>query len=370
MDYFIKEVEDIVSASNSYIEVFAESSIGLIDSTNKLHTLESKLFLEEGKGDSNIVSRLKTNLKALFSKVTDLIVNLFTKLKSSTKRRKVEAMGKKLDKMSKLGIDLGKIRLRIPNIIEYDSFVYTVLKKYVDKFELTGYNAILGATSTPYNEIETLTKSIEDMTSRLSSDSFTSNDIEKVLSSVYAEYPDLAYNYRITPGANLKTIERTRTAPGMYKESVSALATVGAAYYGATTVISYTLKAITTYADMKKFDANAPSKIKIEEVTVSSLYRRTMNMKLDAQENRLKKIVNNAASSVTKDMTLQEFSSGTHSNQDLIEQARDICKLINAYAKFELAELNYYYDILIEIDSKLSIKNAKQAEDAIIVNKE
>lgn len=367
MDFLLEDLNNDIAITNEMISEFVQSSINTINKIQYINTIESEYFTE--KADNKVLDKLKNTIKNIFSKITELITNLFSKMKASSKRQKVEAMGKKLDKISKLGVDLGKIRLRIPNIMEYDSFVYTVIKEYVSKFNTTGYNAALGASSTSYNKISVLTTSVEDTASRISSGKFTSSDIDEVLSSVYLKYPDLAYTYRTTPGANLETIERIRTAPGVYRESVS-INTLASAYIIGSTVISYVLDGITTYADAKKFKNSAPSKIKIEELTVSSLYRRAMNMKLDAEENRLKKIVNNAVTSVTKDMTLQEFSSGKHSNEDLINQAKDMCDLINAYTKFEMAELNYYYDILIEIDTKLSIKNAKMMEDKFVADKE
>ncbi len=370
MDSFIEEIITEINHSNDEIRSFTNSSIDLLNSMIIIDNLENDYFVEASKESSKptILNKIKESIEKLFKKVDTLITNIFAKMKASAKRRKVENMGKKLNKVSKLGIDLGKIRLRIPNIMEYDSFVYTVLQEYMTKFTTTGYNAALGLSSAPYAKIEVLIKSVEDMASIIASDKFTSNDIDEVLTSIYTKYPDIAFKYRTKPGANLATIKRLRTAPGVYREFVTPTIITNGIVIG-DTLISYTLQGIKTYADAKKFKSNAPDKIKLEEVTVGSLYRRTMNMKLDTEENRLKKILNNSASVVTKDMTLQEFSNGKNANENLIQQAKGMCELINAYMKLEMAELNYYYDILIEIDSKLTVKNAKEMEDKIIIDK-
>lgn len=93
-------------------------------------------------------------------------------------------------------------------------------------------------------------------------------------------------------------------------------------------------------------------------------------MKLDVMESRFIKNINESRAAILKGMTLEEFANSDDKDKKLVKAAQKLCELLNAYFRFEVAELNYYYRILIEVDSKLSIRNIKKSNGAPLLTKE
>lgn len=431
------EINGMVRETDMNIKEYAESTIDLIDKIDQMELIRSSYFTEAKKDSETAIitaqqksflEKIKDNIKKIFDRLIHAIPNLFKKIRSSSQRNRVEKLGDKLNKMSKMGIDLGKIKVSIPNIQAYDSFINLMMMEYAMKFEMKTFGRTLGAMTGPVMKIDGLIKNINSMTSELTSGEATKNNITDILKQIYRRHPGYATLNRTSLDANTRADQRRRgntfidneistanknkklaamanTSNLMHKNTLSqrgnfryesvddttitegispinttsydagmaamkAIGTgVAAANVGITVIVFVTLGA-QLYPQLKRFFSNAPSKVKTEVITVSALYKRAMDMKLEVLENRINKSVNESCASILKGMTLEEFAKSDDKNRSLVKAAQKICELLNAYTKFEIAELNYYYRILLEVDSKLSIKNAKKADGSPIVAKE
>lgn len=437
MDILMTEINSMVRESDMNIKEYAESTIDLIDKIDQMELIRSSYFTEAKKDSEtamvaaqqkSLLEKIKDNIKKIFDRLVHAIPNLFKKIRSSSQRNRVEKLGDKLNKMSKMGIDLGKIKVSIPNIQAYDSFINLMMMEYAMKFEMKTFGRTLGAMTGPVMKIDGLIKNINSMTSELTSGEATKNNITDILKQIYRRHPGYAALNRASLDANTRADQRRRgntfidneistanknkklasmanTSNLMHRNTLSqrgnfryesvddttitegispinttsydagmaamkAIGTgVAAANVGITVIVFVTLGA-QLYPQLKRFFSNAPSKVKTEVITVSALYKRAMDMKLEVLENRINKSVNEACANILKGMTLEEFANSDDKNRSLVKAAQKICELLNAYTKFEIAELNYYYRILLEVDSKLSIKNAKKANGTPIVTKE
>lgn len=436
MDILMTEINGMVRETDMNIKEYAESTIDLIDKMDQMELIRSSYFTEAKKDSEtamvaaqqkSLLEKIKDNIKKIFDKLIHAIPNLFKKIRSSSQRSRVEKLGDRLNKMSKMGIDLGKIKVSIPNIQAYDSFINSIMLEYIMKFEIKTYGRVLGAVNGPIMKIDGLIKSINSMTSELTSGEATKNNINDILKKIYRRHPGYAIRNRSSLDANTRADQRRRGNTFVDNEMNSAaknkrmanMASTSNLMYGNTLAqrgkfryestgdatiteglspvndtgfdVETALNAIGTatvvgnigimtitfvmigaqvYPQLKRFFSNAPSKVKTEVITVSALYKRTMDMKLDVMENRLNRSINEACGSILKGMTLEEFAKSDDKNRSLVKAAQKICELLNAYTKFQIAELNYYYRILLEVDSKLSIKNAKKANGTPIVTKE
>ena len=437
MDILMTEINGMVRESDMNIKEYVESTIDLIDRMDQMELIRSSYFTEAKKDSEtamvtaqqkSLLEKIKDSIKKIFDKLVHAIPNLFKKIRSSSQRNRVEKIGDKLNKMSKMGIDLGKIKVSIPNIQAYDSFINSIMLEYILKFEIKTYGRVLGAMNGPIMKIDGLIKSINSMTSELTSGEATKNNINDILKKLYRRHPGYAIRNRSSLDANTRADQRRRGNTFADNEMNSAvknkrmanMASTSNLMYGNTLaqrgkfryestgdttiteglspvddidfdgmetalnvlgtatvvgnigimVITFVMIGAQIYPQLKRFFSNAPSKVKTEVITVSALYKRAMDMKLDVMENRLNRSINEACGSILKGMTLEEFAKSDDKNRSLVKAAQKICELLNAYTKFQIAELNYYYRILLEVDSKLSVKNAKKANGTPIVTKE
>lgn len=438
MDILMTEINSMVRESDMNIKEYAESTIDLIDKIDQMELIRSSYFTEAKKDSEtamvaaqqkSLLEKIKDSIKKIFDKLIHAIPNLFKKIRSSSQRNRIEKLGDKLNKMSKLGIDLGKLKVSIPNIQAYDSFINLMMMHYIMKFDMKTFGKTLGAMTGPIMKIDGLIKNINSMTSELTSGEATKNNISDILKQIYRRHPGYAIQNRASLDANTRADQRRRgntfidnevgaanknkklanmanTANLMhgntlskrgsfkyesvdnitvtegispypdasaYDAGMAAIKAIGTgvavANAGIAVIVFATLGA-QLYPQLKRFFSNAPSKVKTEVITVSALYKRAMDMKLDLMENRINRAINESCGSILKGMTLEEFAKSDDKDRSLVKAAQKICELLNAYTKFEIAELNYYYRILLEVDSKLSVKNAKKANGTPIVTKE
>ena len=247
----------------------------------------------------------------------------------------------------------------------YDSFVMQLVTEYAIKFDAKYTDAFLGFMIGPSNKSDRLIDNLNRMTSELSSGEATKNNISEILKDAYKKYPDYAVAHRSSAGASGLAPSNTNInfTIARYANFID-FALLG---YN----IEFSLIGLSIFYDLGRFFSNAPKKVKTEEITVQALYKRTMDMKLDVLEKRFVNSINQSRAGILNGMTLEEFAKSDDKNKGLVKAAQKLCELLNAYFRFELAELNYYYRILIEVDSKLSIKEAKKTNGPItIVTKE
>ena len=458
MDITMTEIVSMIDETDMNIKEYTESTIDLIDRMDQMELLRSAYFTEakQDKEDEAIIAQQKTlfekikdSIKKIFDKLIHLIPNIIKRAKSSSRMSRVEKLGDKLNKMSKLGVDLGKLKVSIPNIQVYDSFIIQMIEYYIISFNTNMIDRFLLVKGN-VRKIDALIDNINKMTSALSSGDATKNNINDILKEVYKKNKLMSTAYRAVPGssevsdtyrksnrltdnevnvavknrklsnktdsANTNTLakrntyryesvednymedsyqdtvtkwrsefeenkrknqekynndvkqynkEYTQFAAGV-KKRAAAMGSV----FTASFVITFAIIGATIASGLKRFFSNAPSKIKTEEITVSALYRRALDMKLDVMENRITRTINEAESIFLKGMTLEEFAKSGDKDKKLVLIAQKMSELLNAYTKFEVAELNYYYRILLEVDSKLSVKNIKALNGAPIVTKE
>lgn len=419
MDILMTEINGMVRETDMNIKEYAESTIDLIDRMDQMELIRSSYFTEakKDKEDDNaliqqksMLERIKQSIASFFDKLIHFIPNMFKKLRNSSRMKRAEDVGKRLDKLSKLGVNLGKIKVNIPNIQVYDSFVMQLISEYVIKFDATQYSKVLGALQGPIPRIEGLIKNLDMMTGELSSENATKNNINDVLKKIYNRYPLYQHAQRTSRGSaqvadqvrrnnayfdmqTKQAIKNSNTSnagdlsnprygdkkfgggrkniyesANTYTEAIELSGSTIIGIGGAP--LSFIYIGAESCAKLKQFFSSAPSKVKSEEITVRALYKRTMDMKLDVMESRFIKNINESRAAILKGMTLEEFANSDDKDKKLVKAAQKLCELLNAYFRFELAELNYYYRILIEVDSKLSIRNIKKSNGAPLLTKE
>lgn len=368
MDILMNDINGMVLETDMNIKEYAESTIQLIDNIDYIDAIESSYFTEAKKSDDengadiekqkSLLEKIKASVATFFDKLIHLIPNMIKKIRDNSRKKRVDDLGKRLNKMSKAGVDLGKLKVSIPNIQMYASFVMQLVTEYAIKFDTMSADVFFGFMIGPSNKSDCLIDNLNRMTSELSSGEATKNNISEILKDAYKKYPDYALAHRSSAGASgLTDINFT----------IARYADFALLGYG----IEFNLLGLSVFSDLGRFFSNAPKKVKTEEITVQALYKRTMDMKLDVLEKRFVNSINQSRAGILKGMTLEEFAKSDDKNKGLVKAAQKLCELLNAYFRFELAELNYYYRILIEVDSKLSIKEAKKASGPItLVTKE
>ena len=418
MDILMNDINGMVLETDMNIKEYAESTIQLIDNIDYIDTIEASYFTEAKKSDDkddvdiekqkSLLEKIKASVVAFFDRLIHLVPNLIKKIRASARTKRVDDLGKRLNKMSKAGVDLGKLKVSIPNIQMYDSFVMQLVTEYAIKFDTKYTDAFVGFMTGPSNKIDKLINNLNRMTSELSSGEATKNNISKILKNAQHKYPIYAAAHRSSTGAsgiadhnrrsnayfdnevkkaiangkvsdlaNESVTDKSKNMSNVYTEGIGLTDPSNAsdkftrARYFNYKLIGYNIEfntvGSTIFSDLGRFFSNAPRKVKTEEITVQALYKRTMDMKLDVLEKRFTNNINQSRTAILKGMTLEEFAKSDDKNKRLVKAAQKLCELLNAYFRFELAELNYYYRILIEVDSKLSIKEAKEASGPITV---
>lgn len=430
MNILMNDINVMASEVDMNIREYTESTIDLIDKMENLELIRSTYFTEAKKEEADestlaakksMFEKIKNSIKTIFDKLIHAIPNLFKRIKSSSQKSKVEKIGSKLNKLSKMGVELGKVKVSIPNIQTFDSFINMMISVYVQQFTYKNISLTKNMRYGPKEtKIDALIDNINKMTTELSSESAKANNISEILAATYKKFPGVSSGYRAMGITNTIADQRRRNnsysdravsaaiknkksssltnAPstgrlkyesandatessGVYTElseesldrimnnTKNIMGVGAAAVLGLQTIVFATI-GITICTALKRYFSNAPSKISMETLTVSALYKRTMDIKLDTLENRMVKTINEGLAGILDGMTLEEFAESDSRNKSLVKSAQKLCELLNAYTKFQIAELNYYYGVLLELDSKLTVKNIKAANGKPIMTKE
>ena len=158
---------DIVS---SEISLYIESVNSIIDSMTTMNITKMVYFTEarkvndlENKIDKSIIDKIKEAIYKVISKLKNSVSSFFNKGKVSTTYTNIEKIGEELESPTIQGVNFGKIKVKLPNVYEYDKHLSNLMLKSIAEVSVKNYKEyskkMQGST-----KIDLLRESIDDIT--------------------------------------------------------------------------------------------------------------------------------------------------------------------------------------------------------------
>ena len=374
---------DIVSGE---ISLYIESVNSIIDSMASMNATKMAYFTEASKAndpkdtiDKSIIVKIKEGIDKVISKLKNFISSFFNKGKVSTTYTSIEKIGEELENPTIQGVNFGKIKVKLPNVYEYDKHLSNLMLKSIAEISVKNYKEyskkMRGST-----KIDLLRESIDDITSELRTYSVKSNNIKdeiKLLRKIEKKItPDLKANRKERTKAynavndvedkDLSIFDKIKEKRELNKELTDVAARTGSlvADIGesvedmyteagiSTTFIVVFLAPLATAAAVKLHSIvkELPSVIKSETISVAELYGRTKEINPANTERSLNNILEILNRTGGKESNINEFMT---SSSNMLEYTNKIQRLFMSYVKFKEAELFYYNRVLVEVRMNL-----------------
>lgn len=376
---------DIVSDE---ISLYIESTEALIGSMLEVNFEKSMYFVEASKdkaadtktkADKSVFDKIKDSIGKIIQKLKDFISSFFKKGQPVATYDKIEEIGKELDTPTIQGVNFGKVKVKLPNVYEYDTHLSNLILKSIAEISVKSYKEyskkMRGST-----KIDLLRESVDQVTRELRSYAIKSNNIKdeiKLLRKIEKKItPDLkankkerktAYNSvndvtdkelgffgKIKEKRELNkelndVVDQTGSLIPVTEESVEDTYTE-AGIPTAFIVVFMAPLATAAIVKLHSIIKELPSVIKSETISVTELYGRVKEINPANTERSLKNILDILNRTGGQESNINDFMA---SSSNLLEYTNKIQRLFMSYVKFKQAELDYYYKILNEIKTNL-----------------
>lgn len=179
----VSEESMIIDSISDEISLYIESTQKIIDAMEHHNNLRNNYYFES-KNDATrepFLKKIKSVIDKIISKLRSMINSIFRKnTPVLSKYDKVQAIGKDLNKTCIQGIPLGNVKIKIPNVLEYDKHLITVITKSIAEVSMKSYKTYSKKIK-GQSKIDILIESVNGITSSLNSYSVTDNNIKEEL---------------------------------------------------------------------------------------------------------------------------------------------------------------------------------------------
>lgn len=179
----VSEESMIIDSISDEISLYIESTQKIIDAMEHHNNLRNNYYFES-KNDAArepFLKKIKSAIDRIIGKLRTMIGQVFKKnTPVISKYDKVQAIGKDLNKTCIQGIPLGNVKIKIPNVLEYDKRLMTVIVKSIAEVSMKSYKSYSKKIK-GQSKIDILIESVNGITSSLNSYSVTDNNIKEEL---------------------------------------------------------------------------------------------------------------------------------------------------------------------------------------------
>lgn len=405
-NYADSSVIELTQTSN-LIEMYAEGVIEVIDKLEENEAIRSAYFTEATEEAENEAG--KTANKGVISTIAESIANIFSKIAAVFSKGKVSVKGSVQEKNVKsLGEKVAEcpaVPITLQNVWAYNTFVENTVDKYIRKFNKKDTMSLFSMKCGRGAAIDGLSANMRAIASQMRSPSNRKFEIKKTGAS--AKVARVGKAVRRTVGAGAAAtgaaaaagqVSVAATATGLAVGVGGKAATIGmskAAAAGAAATLSKALAGVSvavgasgplvagaaiavaggfTLAAIHALWSKCPEKIDMEHVTIQELYKRLTS--LDA--GRFPATLTSDTAKVNKYFqqadTLSAFANSADSGKKgAVRYAQKIADLMNAYAEFHQALIDFYLSVILNIikeGAKMTGKKAYVPKDMVVSKNE
>lgn len=387
-EYADSSVIELVQTSN-LINTYVESVMDVIDKMEENEAIRSSYFTEATE-EAEKAAETTAN-KGVISTIADAISKIFSRIATIFSKGKVSVKGAAQEKTVKSLEDkvneCPAVQITVQNVWEYNSFVENTIDKYIRKFNKKATMSLFSQKCGQGKAIDGLTANMRAMASQMRAPSNKKFQIKKtgaaakaakagkvarratgaagagaVAAATKVGYGVMGKNLVLGAAGKTAAIPVGNTAATTIAHVLSAISiTVGPAgpllaAAGITVAGGFTLAAI--HAIWSK----CPTHISQEKVTIQELYKRLTSLDAGKFPSKLTSETAAVNKYVQQADTLKAFIDGNEEgSKGATRYAQKIADLMNAYAEFHQALIDFYLSIIIGVIKEGAKMTGKKA---------
>ena len=404
-NYADSSVIELAQTSN-LIEMYAEGVIDVIDKLEENEDIRSAYFTEATEEAEAEAS--KTANKGVIATIAESIANIFSKIAAVFTKGKVSVKGTAQEKSVKSLADKVKecpaVPIKLQNVWEYNSFVEDTIDKHIRKMQKKNTMSLFSSKCGNGSAIDALTTNLRYIASQMRTPSNKKFEILKTGAAKKAARTGkvvrrgvgaaglatgaAAVSGKVTATAiagskgagalsltalgHTAGVSMSNTAAATIAEALSTISvTVGAAgpWIAAAGVAG---AAGLTLAAIHAIWSKCPTKLSMENVTIQELYNRLTSLDAGKFPSTLATDTANANKYFQQAETLQTFTnSAEQGNKGAVRYAKKVADLMNAYAEYHQALIDFYLSIIVNIikeGAKMTGKKAYAPKEMVTSN--
>lgn len=399
-NYADSSVIELAQTSN-LIEMYAEGVIDVIDKLEENEAIRSAYFTEATEEAEAEAS--KTANKGVIATIAESIANIFSKIAAVFTKGKVSVKGAAQEKSVKSLADKVKecpaVPIKLQNVWEYNSFVEDTIDKHIRKMQKKNTMSLFSYKCGNGSAIDALTTNLRYIASQMRTPSNKKFEILKTGAAKKAARTGkvvrrgvgaaglatgaAAVSGKVTATAGAGALSLTAlghtagvsmsnaAATGIAEALSTISVTVGAAgpWIAAAGVAG---AAGLTLAMIHAIWSKCPKKLSMENVTIQELYNRLTSLDAGKFPSALATDTANANKYFQQAETLQTFTnSAEQGNKGAVRYAQKVADLMNAYAEYHQALIDFYLSIIVNIikeGAKMTGKKAYVPKEMVTSN--
>lgn len=403
-NYADSSVIELAQTSN-LIEMYAEGVIDVIDKLEENEAIRSAYFTEateEAEAEAGKIAN-----KGVIATIAESIANIFSKIAAVFTKGKVSVKGAAQEKSVKSLADKVKecpaVPIKLQNVWEYNSFVEDTIDKHIRKMQKKNTMTLFASKCGNGSAIDALTTNLRYIASQMRTPSNKKFEILKTGAAKKAARTGkvvrrgvgaaglatgaAAVSGKVTATAiagkgagalgltalgHTAGVPMSNAAAATIAEALSTISvTVGAAgpWIAAAGVAG---AAGLTLAAIHAVWSKCPKKLSMENVTIQELYNRLTSLDAGKFPSTLATDTANANKYFQQAETLQTFTNSTdQGNKGAVRYAQKVADLMNAYAEYHQALIDFYLSVIINIikeGAKMTGKKAYVPKEMVTSN--
>lgn len=389
-NYADSSVVELAQTSN-LIEMYAEGVIEVIDKLEENEAIRSAYFTEateEAEAEAG-----KAANKGVIATIAESIANIFSKIAAIFTKGKVSAKGAVQEKNVKSLADKVKecpaVPIKLQNVWEYNSFVEDTIDKHIRKMQKKTTMTLFASKCGKGAAIDALTTNLRYIASQMRAPSNKKFEVLKtgaakkaartgkvvkrgvgaagLATGAAAVSGKVAYGHMgadlvLGVGGKTTSLAVGDAAAHTIASALSGISvTVGAAgpWIAAAGVAG---AAGLTLAAIHAVWSKCPTKLSMENVTIQELYKRLTSLDAGKFPSELATDTANANKFFQQADTLQAFTNSTdQGNKGAVRYAQKVADLMNAYAEYHQALIDFYLSVIIGIIKEGAKMTGKKA---------
>ena len=399
-NYADSSVIELAQTSN-LIEMYAEGVIDVIDKLEENEAIRSAYFTEATEEAEAEAS--KTANKGVIATIAESIANIFSKIAAVFTKGKVSVKGAAQEKSVKSLADKVKecpaVPIKLQNVWEYNSFVEDTIDKHIRKMQKKNTMSLFSSKCGNGSAIDALTTNLRYIASQMRTPSNKKFEILKTGAAKKAArtgkvvrrgvgaaglatgaaavsgkvaYAHMGADLVLGAGGKAALLPVGDAAAHTIASALSGISvTVGAAgpWIAAAGVAG---AAGLTLAAIHAVWSKCPTKLSMENVTIQELYNRLTSLDAGKFPSTLATDTANANKYFQQAETLQTFTnSAEQGNKGAVRYAQKVADLMNAYAEYHQALIDFYLSIIVNIikeGAKMTGKKAYVPKEMVTSN--
>lgn len=376
---------DIFYETSKAVSIYAESSLAVIRSMEKLESIDSFMISESTSDNkkSDIASKIYDTIKNIFKKLSQLLTKGKTQTKAQTQKKAIESIKDDVDPVS-------KTKVKIQDVWSYYKFASSTIDQFIAHPNSRTFKVMLKKKKEKI-AIDELTYSLHMISKEMKTPSVRQFKISEFnYNTAVNGLIATKYGTKLAIKANTAANTQIQNAiANKYRKRMSKLGERSYETYDPETdelyfdkeslkqdikdeskkyvnnakkqderhSIIYKCINLAVYIEIAaSFFAAAPKRSGVETITVGELQKRLESLNAEKLPAKVDSIGNSMSTFLTRSEALKEFADNSAS----VKFAEKVSKLLSAYTEFYQSMIDFYYSIIKSVIRAGGVNNSKR----------